>query len=219
VQVADNMQLILDDSPDIKGLFFFHFDAWIDPSGWTSQDYDNMWYPSVSSTGKPVVGYGPIFSCMTDTAVYKWWGWDDERRWHEKAVAAIADLNLQEFPGDYKKNEWCVGWSDIYYVPRRFFEDFISLSKTFAEHKVYHEVAIPTMLHIIDRSRQESPLTTVLDRFGDCWGSCCASDPAIRDVLWARCGHRLNYKNEEVTNAFYDALDGQARLLGNSTKT
>lgn len=214
VQVANTMEIILSESPDINGLFYFHFDAWIDPSGWINQNYDNIWYPSVSANGYFDPSYGPWFICMTDRAEYPWFGWDDVRSWHKKSLEAIAEISSKEFPGDYKRNEFCVGWSDIYFIPRRFFKDFISLSKLFAKFEVMHEAAIPTMLHIIDQSRRESILTPVLDRFGDCWGSCCAENPEIHDVLWARCGHKLDYTNESVTNAFYNKLDEQAKILG-----
>jgi hypothetical protein len=105
--------------------------------------------------------------------------------------------------------------SDIYYIPRRFFEDFIYLSSLFHDLRVFHEVAIPTMVTIIDNtyrastagaSSEISPL--------DCWGSSSSSSgPSSRDTTWNKCGHRLDYSEMDVAIAFYDRLAQSARWL------
>jgi hypothetical protein len=211
VQVARTMKLILETEPDIEGLFYYHFDAWVDPLQWASANYENIWYPSVADAAAGAFG-GPQFVCMNNSATYNWWGW--EKKYHHDALAAIESIPSDRFSVPFRRDQWCLGWSDIYYVPRRFFDDFIALAEIFASFSVMHEVAIPTILHIIDVARRPHALQPVLDRFGDCWGSCCASDPGIDVVLWARCGHRLNYRDEKVTAAFYDKLDGEAAMLG-----
>lgn len=208
-QVARTMQLALDTQPDVEGLLYYHFDAWIDPLAWASSDFENIWYPSVVDARESAFG-GPQFTCMNDSSKYNWWGW--ARNYHQDALSAIAAINDDRPP--FRRDQFCLGWSDIYYVPRRFFADFITLSEIFVRFTVMHEVAIPTMLHVIDETRRTNRFMPVLDRFGDCWGSCCASGPKAEDVTWARCGHKLDYRNEPVVNAFYDKLDGQAAMLG-----
>lgn len=208
-QVARTMQLALDTQPDVEGLLYYHFDAWIDPLAWASSDFENIWYPSVVDAREGAFG-GPQYTCMNDSAKYNWWGW--ERNYHQDALSAVAAINDDRPP--FRRDQFCIGWSDIYYVPRRFFADFIALSEIFVRFTVMHEVAIPTILHVIDETRRANRFMPVLDRFGDCWGSCCASGPKAEDVTWARCGHKLDYRNEPVVNAFYDKLDSQAAMLG-----
>ncbi|RDA94647.1 hypothetical protein CP533_2432 [Ophiocordyceps camponoti-saundersi (nom. inval.)] len=180
-QVAKMMQLALANKPDVKGLMYFHFDAWLDPFGWNDTNWDNMWM----SYG------GPHHTCMTKTETYPWWGWNEN--FHQKAMNAT--LAVQELGLSYKVDpkSWCLGWSDIYYVPRRFFADYILLADVFFQHDVFHEVAIPTMLNIINNSQ---PSSSTLDLVRDCWGSCCDTIAGPKDVLKSRCGHRLDYLNQ-----------------------
>ncbi|KAM0324835.1 hypothetical protein ACHAQA_007801 [Verticillium albo-atrum] len=210
-QVARTMKLILDTEPEIDGLLYYHFDAWIDPMAWSGMDRYSIWYPHIIDEAPPSHG-GPKFVCMTKTQKYNWWGWEQD--FHRKAVAAANVVNGFGMHYKIKENEFCVGWSDIYYIPRRFFADYIFLSEVFGGFDVFHEVAIPTMLHIIDQSRRRNPYKPVMERIGDCWGSCCASNPTVEDVLEARCGHRLDYLTEAPVDAFYGKLDEQAKLLG-----
>ncbi|KYK62109.1 hypothetical protein DCS_03256 [Drechmeria coniospora] len=154
---------------------------------------------------------GARFRCMSDTGGSKWWGYGEGHQ--NRVLAAIKEV--EGLGLDYKVHltEWCFGWSDIYYIPRRFFADFIILAKVFLDHEAFHELAIPTIVRIIDDSRRASKEQTELDVIKDCWGWCCASNPTMEDVLTARCGHRLNYLDENVTNAFYNKLDNRAKLL------
>lgn len=211
MQLAHTMQLILDKHPDIDGIMYYHFDAWIDPLAWAGANKHNIWFPSIVDIAPPNHG-GPQFICTNDVNKYNWWGWGADFHKHAMAAAAVVDHFNLEYT--VKKDEWCVGWSDIYYIPRRFFADYIFLSEIFGGFSVFHEVAIPTMVHIIDQSRRRNPATPIIDRFGDCWGSCCASNPKIEDVLWARCGHRLDYLNQPVVDAFYSRLEAEGKMLG-----
>lgn len=104
-------------------------------------------------------------------------------------------------------------WSDIYYVPRRFFRAFIELSHVFHAVGSFHEVAIPTILNIIDLTYRLTPHHTVITRMNDCWGHCCASGATSNDVQTKRCGHRLDLTNEEVKNKLVEILESEARFL------
>jgi hypothetical protein len=212
-QVAQTMQLILDTSSStpspIQGLMFFHFDAWLDPLDFADENFSKIWFPSAIDHGFPS---GPAFLCMTDQAKYPWWGFA-----HGYQAAAIsAQQIITHYGFNYTVNplEFCIGWSDIYYIPRRYFADYIFLSSIFAGFGVFHEIAVPTILHIIDQSRREHRSRSVIYRLGDCWGDCCASGPDVADVRWNRCGHRLDYMNEPVIDAFYGMLDVKAEWLG-----
>ena len=106
-------------------------------------------------------------------------------------------------------------WSDIYFMPRRFFEDYVFLANVFYEHGVFHEVAVPTILTIIDRTRSSHPNAPVLDLRSDCWGHCCAENPTVLDIQQHRCGHRLNFEDAPTTKAHFDALKEEQALLEN----
>ena len=64
-------------------------------------------------------------------------------------------------------------WSDIYYIPRRYFTEFIELSNVFLAVPVFHEVAIPTILNIIDKTHERRPSKSIITRIGDCCKSQC----------------------------------------------
>ncbi|ODA81342.1 hypothetical protein RJ55_04307 [Drechmeria coniospora] len=205
--VSDLMETMLADTSEMEGLLYFHFDAWIDPMAWNDETEKNkIRFPNSTDLQK-----GPVFRCMSDTGGSKWWGYGEGHQ--NRVLAAIKEV--EGLGLDYKVHltEWCFGWSDIYYIPRRFFADFIILAKVFLDHEAFHELAIPTIVRIIDDSRRASKEQTELDVIMDCWGWCCASNPTMEDVLTARCGHRLNYLDENVTNAFYNKLDNRAKLL------
>jgi hypothetical protein len=102
----------------------------------------------------------------------------------------------------------------MYYLPRRFFQDFVELSSIFASVNVYHEIGIPTMFHIIDKTYRPHPSLSVITRWGDCWGGCCAFGARATDIFQKRCGHRLDYLNWEVAVTHFDRLKSNARLLG-----
>lgn len=209
-QVALTMQVILDTQPDITGLFYFHFDSWIDPLAWSNMNLENFYFPFLTDKTK-----GPFTICMNDTAKQDWWGW--EKDIHKKAMEAASAAMSSALTLNYTidDHEWCLGWSDIYYIPRRFFGDFIRLSKVFSnpQFDVFHEVAIPTIVHIIDNSLRENPHTSFVNHISDCWGDCCSANPSVDDVLRYPCGHRLDYLNKPVTEAFFAKLASEASLL------
>jgi hypothetical protein len=211
LQLAHTMKLILDTQPKITGLLYFHFDSWVDPLAFGTANTNNIWLPAASNTRVNTIS-GPRFICMKDTREYPgWWGW--ERGWHKRAIRALDKLKELGVEYTYKEGEWCVAWTDVYYIPRRFFADYIFLSYLFGCVDLFHEVAIPTMLHVIDQSRRPNPYLPIIDRLGDCFGSCCDSSATVEDVLWTRCGHRLDYLNQGIVDAHYSRLDNETALL------
>ncbi|KZL81356.1 udp-galactose transporter [Colletotrichum incanum] len=218
MQVAHTMKLILDEQPDIEGLMYFHFDSWIDPLAWVDENRQSIWYPTSHNT-RQFEGDGPRYMCMTDWQKFpQWWGW--YHKWNEKAVTVNGEIIRMNRGYAVEEEEFCVGWSDIFYIPRRFFADFIFLSYVYGCADLFHEVAIPTMLNIIDRSRRSeaAKFQSVIDRIGDCWGGCCDDSATAHDVKWTRCGHRLSYLNQEVVDAHYSRLDEQTAWLGQTER-
>ncbi|KAF4962840.1 hypothetical protein FSARC_9083 [Fusarium sarcochroum] len=209
-QVADTMQLILDEEPEIDGLLYYHFDAWVDPLAWSNMDRNKIHFPMTWPKMRP---QGPQFSCMNEIKDYDWWGFG-KPHYHLKSQLASAQLDHLDLGFAIDIHEFCVGWSDIYFIPRKFFKDYIVAAPIFKSFDVFHEVAIPTMLHIVDNSHRDNRYVPAMELFADCWGYCCADNPTIYDVTTYRCGHRLDYRNKEVTSAFYSKLEEEARILG-----
>lgn len=148
----------------------------------------------------------------------EWPDWDHfEPPFNSDIHAMRAIEQIQYFNYPYPSGEFCVGWSDFYHIPRRFWADWIFLSGFFNDFGVFQEVAIPTMMHIIDSSRRLHPEQSVMTQLGECWGGCCTTNPTLRDVMTHKCGHKFNYPDavgNEVAAAHYKRLDEQATMLG-----
>jgi hypothetical protein len=104
----------------------------------------------------------------------------------------------------------------MYYIPRRFFQDFVNLAGVFASVQVFHEIGLPTIWNIIDNtySSNNPGATPVLSRWTDCWGNCCKGGAIAEDILEHRCGHHLDFLNWEVTRTHFDRLNTDALGLG-----
>ena len=213
--LGDTMKLILDapandSASQIDGIFFFHFDIWLDPMAFTHEVFENIWLPDME---------GPRYLCMTEKTrgeVMGDWYWFD-RRAQYPAINSAREVQ-DRFGKDFnsKVDEFCVGWADLYYIPRRFFADWIVLSTIYASHDVFHEIAVASMAHIIDMSRRVHPSLPVMTHFGDCWGGCCSGYPKGPEILWQRCGHHLNYLNQEHVKTHYGRLDRETKMLGSN---
>jgi hypothetical protein len=107
-------------------------------------------------------------------------------------------------------------WSDIYYIPRHFFRDFIDLTNIFYEFRSFHEVGIPTMLNIIDLTYRLTPFHTVITRLSDCWGDCCAGGAKPSDIKQKRCGHRIDLAQDPMKNTLIQLLELEATYLSKS---
>jgi hypothetical protein len=106
----------------------------------------------------------------------------------------------------------------MYYLPRKYFHDYVQLTSVFATVYVFHEVGIPTIWNIIDKTYRSHPSYSVLERWGDCWGSCCTGGAKPDDFMWKRCGHKLDYLNWEVAKTHYERLKANSKLLGQELK-
>ncbi len=107
-------------------------------------------------------------------------------------------------------------WSDIYYIPRQFFRDFIDLANIFYAFGLYHEVATPTMFNIIDQTYRLTPFHTVIARISDCWGHCCADGATPSDVKQKRCGHKIDLTQDNMRNSLIELLELEATYLSKS---
>jgi hypothetical protein len=115
---------------------------------------------------------------------------------------------------DIDPEEFCMGWSDLYYIPKRFFQPFIELTGSYGAMPLFHEIAIPTIWRIIERTYSTHPSNSVITKWGDCFGGCCHPAVFKDEILENRCGHKLNYLDWEVTRVHYDRMEKNAKLLG-----
>ena len=101
----------------------------------------------------------------------------------------------------------CGGWADLYHVPMRHAADFLELSQLFLGHHVFHEVAVPTVLHILTNGSDAQHVDVLNECFGCC---CCDVDnwAGVAPALLARfpCGHRLHMERPEHRDALAQLL-------------
>lgn len=212
--MADAMQDILDmpTASSITGMLLFHFDVWVNPMAFSTESLENMWILASERSN-------PRFRCGRDkTEMYEDWAWFKDGA-DRKAAHAVQEIVGSGYGLDPDEAEFCQAWSDFLYVPRRFFEEYIFLAGKMKEFEIYHEIAFPTILHIIDQTRRVHPSLPVLNRIGDCWGECCnGAPPTKRDLMTMRCGHQLDYRNEDVWKPHFERLEKEASALGSMTK-
>jgi hypothetical protein len=172
--VVDLVQFLVEDpgSADIEGLIWYHFDSWIEPLSFGGMDFEKLWV---------LDGSDPQFWCMTDPKMMDWWSWIS---WGKQDAVRDASREIKQKHPKYKLNpeEFCSGWADMYYIPRKYFEDFVTLGKIYGKHNAYHEIAIPTLFHIIDQTYRKHPSLSIIYKWADCWGNCCKDNPRKFDV-------------------------------------
>lgn len=201
--VAKTMQLILDNEPDATGLLYFHFDAWIDPMGWKDVDLRKFAIPFKG---------GPYYKCTVEKPEGKWGApWPDRIKGYLEKAKNIKPQVLDEEsdiihdPENYHTPmlAGCRGWADIYYVPRRFFRDYIQLTNHLF-WEAFHELSVATMMHLISetRSRDKDGLVENLP----CWGSCCSTNPKPDSIANHICGHKFDFREKDQYNSVFDRL-------------
>jgi hypothetical protein len=105
----------------------------------------------------------------------------------------------------------CAGWSDLYHVPVGLAADFIELMQLFLGHRVFHEVAVPTILNVLSNGSAAGEM----DVISDCFGCCCCDLPESVDA-WGvvnqfRCGHRLDLNDPQQAAALDQLLNTSKR--------
>jgi hypothetical protein len=92
--------------------------------------------------------------------------------------------------------------------------DFVLLSKAYGSFPIFHEIAIPTMARILERSYSAHPSMSAIQALGDCWGGCCIVNPEKEDILDHRCGHKFDFRDWENAKVHFTRLDENSELLG-----
>lgn len=150
-----------------------------------------------------------------ERAAAPWFGFDSWRR----GIQASHQLhNATALLGRYRQSApsldgaWaavgagtvCAGWSDLYYVPMRLAAAFGDLMHLYFWQRVFHEVAVPSILHILSGGSREEE---VLD---GCFGCCCCDlEPAIDPALVLgkqECAHRVDLRDARARSFMRAAL-------------
>lgn len=192
----------------------FISDAWIKPLDFGSEDFSKIWMShSRTDDGQ---GGGPNAVCMTDRNRFaKWEGLHSDENWHYSILTSLEILEAANASYSFNPREWCTGWSDFYFIPRHLFVDYIYLSAFFGATNSFHEMAIPTIVHIIDQSRRKNPWTSIMNWIGDCYGGCCNRGGDMESYNAARCGHAIDFTARSgVVEGHFSQLDKAAATLG-----
>ena len=111
----------------------------------------------------------------------------------------------------------CIGWADLYYVPRRHFVGFAQLASQFASTGSNAELAVPTMLQMLSetpssdaegatvRAKAKPSAAETVHR-PPCWGYCCSSTGCPELLARYPCGHRMQLAEMRVRTALQDLL-------------
>ncbi|KAG9254398.1 uncharacterized protein F5Z01DRAFT_607632, partial [Emericellopsis atlantica] len=199
--VAKTMKLILEYEPEIDGMLFFHFDAWVTPMESMGMDMTRMAIP---------MDGGPNFRCYETIPADKWEHAQQRTfslPWAGRSLADDGEVGASPRRYSKEKRAGCRGWSDIYCIPRRFFADYIFLVER-VFHDTFHEMSVATMMHMIDRTRSRTHFTSFIDPM-PCWGSCCSETPSEDALLWHRCGHKLDLRSDRA-QLHWDRIDAAA---------
>ena len=141
------------------------------------------------------------------------WGWRSKGTALSAAIH-LKKLNVSEYPGKPKDMSHetlvCAGWADLYYIPVGYIARFVTLMHNYLSHHVFHEVAVPTVIHLMTNSDvlHEEVLT-------DCFGCCCCGPAEDVDPLTLLqrfdCGHRIDLSNNRSLRALGQLLTGGLR--------
>jgi hypothetical protein len=159
---------------------------------------------------------GPTYICGTEREQFGGWpAVEPGRNWFYAIIDAQLELEKANTSYVFNPREYCIGWSDIYYIPRQYFADYIYLAAFFGAQNAFHELVIPTIMHIIDQTRRKHDFNSIITYLGNCYGGCCAPGADMNQLMTHRCGHKLDYLgNQTVIEAQYERLDRQAERLG-----
>ena len=208
--------------PGVRGILYLHFDLWVQP--WelarpSSPILDAPWalppfrimvkapgptrllpidcfnasraaeYVTLYKTPLP----GTALRGSKKRTVPAWtWGRDVPA-----AIAGLRDACAEaQGWGQCDPDRLCIGWADLYYVPRSMYASFGWLSRQFGRHSANAELAVPTMMRLLSDWAHTS-----LRRL-PCWGFCCSSTPCPELLLRHACGHRMRLEVPRMRAAF-----------------
>mmetsp|Transcript_22827 Transcript_22827/g.52594 ORF Transcript_22827/g.52594 Transcript_22827/m.52594 type:complete len:459 (-) Transcript_22827:96-1472(-) len=163
---------------------------------------------------------GQCYNASALAAEHSWaWGYGSKH----SGAQAMASLSNEHLAGASSsvRHEVCAGWSDLYYVPLGQAVQFVALASHFGAHRVFHEVAVPSMLNLLAQ-RGGSALSPAQNTITTCFGCCCCT--AVRGELDPHallrqypCGHRLGLQDGQARGALQQLLIANTSARTNCT--
>lgn len=207
----------------IRGVLYFHFDLWLRPwsllqvASWPSEPLDSLW---ALPPGRIMIkASGPTrllpFECFNASRPQEYerlfrtaqargdgvpaWTWARDL---PPARAALRRACTPAGGGapTCDPTRVCVGWADLYYIPRHAFAPFGELARSFARGPANAELAVPTMVRILGERSAPSAAPPVLR--APCWGFCCSSTPCPELLARHVCGHRMRLDVPRMRQTF-----------------
>jgi len=190
--------------PEYDGAFYMHFDAIIDPCklapifdknkmGWFVEPADHEIADNMKLLQSSVQDdtlRGPVeWTNQTAKAFFLAMG----------QVQEALKSDLYDF--DLKTVHLFKSENDLFYVPKRALESYHTLTKTFSENEVWHEISGPTMRKVLEKNLKLGGVNF------QCKGANLANlkdTDILQDDF--RCGHRFDMREPTVISAMKTTL-------------
>ena len=155
-------------NPGYKGYFYINDDMIV--NWWNFGDFDTtkIWQSSLIENGHPLIRKGDNTNITYKTG----WVWYNSSYGIEKCNKSIKQVsNLKphtwkpvKLIENLKQNGngkiYCSkGWSDVFYIPRVYADAFADISEIFYKNTVFLEIAVTTMLRLLDLEENTVKLT------------------------------------------------------------
>lgn len=176
-----------------------------DTGDYNSPDYDGLFYMRADTLirvdqirkildKKAIATYGKDNKCKVNRDMTlnncNWINWNEGRAGHYKD--ALHELSTTKFRKFLKDDTVWLGNDDLYYIPKKFWSDFVFLSNKFAANEVHHFIAGPTIRALILAKNADSNSRSMNLH---CDEECCDSyKPEIQLKKSFNCGHFGNLK-------------------------
>ena len=125
------------------------------------------------------------------------WLWNAEyKRYAAHAADGLANLTHQSGLPLHQLEHFagvaCAGWVDMYHVPMRLTKSFTALAEHYARLRIWDEISVATILHVLSHG-SHALHEEVVD---ECFGCCCCNVGAGLDLAAVLhefpCGHRID---------------------------
>ena len=188
----------------VQGVLYAHMDLWVLPYAiaadaplsavWRLTNGDSA---MLECTNGSPGDRSAVASRLRHALHRNWWCNSTHGAW--QAMAEVEEAGL--LPASWPSAMLCPGWSDLFYLPLRHSTLYGALSDIFWRHHVPNEVSTHTILHLLASSERAS--AHIVRCVGGAEGKASIRPDVIRRHA---CGHRLDFKNAALVNAFKAAL-------------
>eukprot|EP00794_Sanderia_malayensis_P015378 gene15378-16961_t len=153
--------------PRYKGYFYINDDMIVNWWNFADFDMNKIWQSSLIENGHPLRRGG--FQNITYKTKWVWYNSSYGIEQCNKTLLEIKDLKRRNWQPEpmlrnliYNGNgrTYCSkGWSDVFYIPGIYAEAFADMSEIFYKNQVFLEIAVTTMLRLLDKEENTIKLT------------------------------------------------------------